>query len=170
MELTPGMKALTPFMRVIEGAAAAHMTTAALWNAVRDQAAANGINLKGASIFDMNRMRALGGQMAAATAAFAALPENGIIPSGAVSQAFYSRPLADQALVPSYEINYQRISSTPEGQLVEWRTLVINARLPITKAEIIDQVTAAAAAEVGPQGTPQGTQLDGIGAIRILSV
>lgn len=170
MELTPGMKVLTPFMRVIEGAAAAHMTTAALWNAVRDQAAANGIELKGASIFDMNALRALGGRMAAATAAFAALPESGIIPSEATSQAFYSRPLADQAIAPMYEINYQRVSSTPEGQLIEWRTLMVNDRLPVTKAEIIDLVTAAAAAEVGPQGTPQGTQLEGIGAIRILSV
>lgn len=169
-DLTPGMRALTPFFRVIEGAAAVGVTTAALWQAVHSYAEANNIPLAGANAIDMSRMRGIAGGMVRAADVLAGLADNAVIPPEAVAQTFYSRPLAEQAIAPTYEINYQRISSTPEGQLMEWRTIMVNDRLPTTRAEVIDLVTEAAANEIGPQGSPQGTELAGIGDIRILAV
>lgn len=170
VDLTPGMRALTPFARIIEGAAAARLGTAAIWQAVRDNALSQGITLAGATAADMSRMRGIAGQLVRASAVFAALPDDGVIPPEAVGTPFYARPATERAIAPAYEINYQVYSDTPGGQVTEWRTLMLRGALPTTRAEILDMVTATAVEQAGAGGPYEGIELAGIGQVRVLAV
>ncbi len=173
MDLTPGQKALLPFWGNIQSAVSQHVGTAELWAAVRDAAAAEGVELRGISATDMSALRGLAaGQRNASTNLLRAGPGD-VITGPMISQDLSSRGLADQALAPSWIVRFEQDLNFSGELMTVWRSSVFEGSLPLTVNDLRNQLDQDAeqllASSSGGIDATSAVHI-GIGSIQISAV
>ena len=140
MQLTPGQKALLPYWGPIQSAVSQRVSTADLWTAVREAAAAEGVTISGVSATDMSGLRGLAASQRNASANFSQAHPGDTITGSMIAQDISSRGLADQALAPSWIVRFEQDLNF-EGQLrTVWRSSVFEGSLPPTVDELRNQL------------------------------
>lgn len=121
-------------------------SVANIWNAVRTQAEAEGADLSGVRIFDMNRIRSLAVEVREAGNRFASAAGNAAIDSSMISQYINSRELRQQNELPVYSVRFEQ-HVTENGEPVSvWRTLQYTGAIPNTKDALLAEIEANAMA------------------------
>lgn len=112
--------------------------------------------------------------IAKAGAALGAADPNAQIDESMVAEAPWSRPLADQLAMPSWQARSQVTYVNEAGQQVsEWFTVGIDLVLPSTVGDLQSQVASSldGMLTAGPtEGTPRRGQLVSVDSITLLSV
>lgn len=166
MDFTPGQRKLLLYWGNIVQSVAARASTADLWNAVRAAAAAEGQDLSGVRLTDMNGLRSIAASQRQAGQTLAAARVDAVIDAGMIGRDLDSRSVQEQLLAPRWRVRFEQ-DVIVGGQLQTlWRTSYIDGFLPSTKADVLAQVDQDA----------QGLADDydqvhaGVGAVQITAV
>lgn len=141
-ELGPGGGKLLGYWGVIQQSVAQRLSTAELWQSVREAAAADGYDISGAGAIDMGTLRSLAASQREADAMLArASPDVGLQASMiGTDLAGFLRPNASAS--PQWLVRFQH-NTIEDGQDVQhWRTSLFTGALPPTKADLLAQLDA----------------------------
>jgi hypothetical protein len=135
---------LTPeqaqYWGVIRGAAAEHLSTADLWQRIRDYEGAQNIARPADLFTAVSQMRSLATTQRTSVEQLAALAENAVLTSVSIAQEINARDPITRALDPKYYIRYEASIVTAEGEGTRWFTLAHNGILPATKGDVLGMV------------------------------
>lgn len=159
-------QAISRYWGVVMSAATQHLTTANLWSAIRDAAAQAGLPSPGVSASAISVIRGQAGKIVRATEQLAAAQPELQLTSAMISQAPWSRPLSEQNTVPMYQVRFEQVIATPEGQQTIWRTSMVQGELPATVGGVQDMV----AQDASNMAAEYEVDMVGIGQISILAV
>lgn len=166
-------KALGLYWGAIQHAAAQHLPTADLWEAIRGAAADAGLESPGVSAIDVSIIRGYAGSMTRATEALAASEPGLGITADMIAEPPWARSLAEQNLTPRYQVTYARQALTADGlEVSQYSTSIFEGTLPDTIGELEAAVLADAVdmlAATPPEETPT-TQILGVSDLTILRV
>lgn len=166
MDFTPGQLQLLAYWGTIQQAVSERASTADLWSAVRNVAAAEGVSFIGVTATDMSALRGIAaGQRNARETLAAARPDQAIEPTMIASD-LSARGQAEQNLAPSWLVRFEH-DITVNGQLqTVWRTSTIDGFLPATKSDLLASVTQDAVGMADDYGV---THI-GVGQMQISAV
>ncbi len=135
------LRALSQFYGSILSGASAGLSTHDLWSAVQNAAVdMSGSPLAGVSIMDMNVLRGLAGSQLAAAAAFQAAGSDVAIDSNMWANEIDQRSYAQRMAAPQWVVRFENTYVDQNGETgVEWRAAVLS-QLPVTKADLLDQL------------------------------
>lgn len=166
MEITPGQRQLLAYWGNIQAAVSQRASTAELWDAVRQASAAEGVQLIGVSATDMSSLRAIASAQRNAMEQLAALRPDGAITGTMIASDLSARPLADQALAPSWIVRFEH-DVTINGELQTlWRSSVFEGSLPPTAGAL----RSAVEGDAGALAEDYGVTHVGVGRIQISAV
>lgn len=139
MELTPGLaKVIARYGGAIQAAAANHLSTADVWQAIRDSADAQGFETVGVSATDVSRARGIYGRMVRAADTLANADLDSAIDGSMIGQAPWSPPLDVQAAAPEWMATF-KLSGVRDGEPVEeWHSVYLGSDLPDTVGDLWD--------------------------------
>lgn len=139
MDLTPGLsKVIARYGGAIQAAAGNHLSTADVWQAIRDSAAAQGLETLGVSATDVSRARGIYGGMIRAADTLASAERDAPIDSSMIGQAPWSPPLDVQAAAPEWLATF-KLSGIRDGEPVEeWHSVYLGSDLPETVGDLWD--------------------------------
>lgn len=121
---------------VIRGTAAEHLSTADLWQRIRDYEGNQNVPRPENLLFAVNQMRSAAVAQRNSVEALAALADNAVITSEHVGTEVNARDVITRALAPKYFIRYEASIVTPEGEATRWFTLAHDGILPATKGDL----------------------------------
>lgn len=166
MDLTPGQIKALVYWGVIESAVTKRASTADLWDAIREAAAAAGRPSVGVSASDISRLRGIAASQRNTAENLDRARPGDVITSSMIAQDIAARPLQDQILAPSWIVRFEH-DVTIDGQLQTfWRSSVIDGSLPPTKGQLRSQIEADASAMADDYGV---THI-GVGRMQITAV
>lgn len=142
------------------------MTTAELWGAIRAEAGRLGLDRPGVSAADVSRLRGAAGQIQARSDALSATAGNRAIRSDLISRAPWAEPVGGRSPLPRFQVRFAHTFTLRGVESTEWRTVMINSKLPRTVGELRDMIDADA--EQIARGY-QGEHV-GIGALQVIQV
>lgn len=150
---------------VIEQATRDRLGTAEVWQAIREQAAAAGLDSPGITAQDVSRLRGLaGGVRATATRLENAEPEWGI-DGGMIANAPWARPLSERNTLPLFQVRFEHTVQNNGQTTTEWRTVMFRNTLPTTVGEL----TEALEQDAEQMADDYGYTHVGIGSFSILA-
>ena len=166
MDLTSGQKQLLAYWGIIQAAVSQRASTAALWEAVRSDALAQGVTIQGVSAIDMGRLRSIVADQRNAMEAFGLLRPNEAITQSQIGTDISARDLAAQALAPTWLVRFEH-DVVVEGELQTlWRTSTFEGSLPATAGSLRSAVEADAQALADDYDVTHA----GVGRIQIVAV
>lgn len=157
---------LAAYWGLIQQGVSARMTTAQLWNTVKQAAQTENADLTGVRIFDMNNIRGLAASIRNQSQNFMNAPSNASIDNTMISQNINSRPLLDQNEVQIYQVRFEHLVTTGGEQSSVWRTIQYTMDMPTTKDALLADIEANAIALANNYNVGHA----GIGQIQISSV
>lgn len=129
---------------VINSAAAESLTTAALWDQIRGFEEEQGISRPAGLFKAVSSMRSLAVSQRLARDSLTAAADNVALTADHIAQDINSRPLAEQALAPLYQVRFKATVLTSEGSIDRWLTVMNNGILPATKGDLVSLVASSA--------------------------
>lgn len=167
--------ALSRYWSEIYGGAAQRLSTADLWQNIRDKAQAAGETTTGVTATAVSTLRGFAsGMISAANRLAAAEPELSLT-SAFIAEAPWSRPLQQQSTMPIYQVGFDNTIELPDGTTsVVRQTITITGQLPQTVGDLYGVVGSeagilASEGSVDSTTTPRGTSL-GVDNLQVLSV
>ena len=155
------MSALGWAFGAIQGAAYQGMTTADLWQNLRDAAEAQGLETVGLSAADVSSLRGYAGQIKAAADALASADPALGLESKMVGYAPWSMDQSTLNVAPEYWARVEMTVADEQGnQSTGWATMTGITSLDMTAGELQQMIQAnaeAAALSEGTGTTPRGT-------------
>jgi hypothetical protein len=121
---------------VIRGATSERLSTADLWQRIRDFEGARNVTRPDQLLFAVNQMRSASVEQRSAVDAISALAENAVITAAHIGTEINARDVLTRALSPKYYIRYEASIVTAEGESTRWFTLAHDGILPATKGDI----------------------------------
>lgn len=166
MQFTSGQKTLLLYWGTIQEAVSRRAGTAELWEAVRNVATREGVELSGVSASDMSSLRGISARQRNSMDSFQRAGPNDAITGPMIGSDVSARDAMAQSLAPSYIVRFEH-DVTVNGELLTfWRSSVIDGRLPTTKAELLRSVEQDA---VGLADDYDETHV-GVGRVQISAV
>lgn len=123
---------------VIEQATRDRLGTAEIWQAIREQAAASGLDSPGVTAQDVSRLRGLAGNVRATSARLENADTGYALDSTMIARAPWARPLAERNTLPLYQVRFEHTTENNGETTTEWRTVMFRNTLPTTVGELID--------------------------------
>lgn len=139
-ELTPGMLKLTTYWGTIQSAVSQRASTADLWSAVKNAAAAEGFSIAGASGADMSRLRGIAAANRNAMETFSRSGAGLGITANMVGSELYARDPTTQALTPRFVVRFAHNVIENGAETTQWRASVFEGILPPTVGEMRAQL------------------------------
>lgn len=165
-DMSPGTRRAMQYWGVIEHAARERMNTADLWAAIRDQAAAAGLDRPGVTAQDVSRLRGIAGSIRGADRQLDRANAEYGLTGAMISRAPWARDFAAMNTSPMHQVRFEH-QFTREGEPVtEWRSVMFQGALPTTVAELM----AALDFDAQQMADNYGYEHVGIGAVSILAV
>lgn len=167
--------ALSRYWSEIYGGAAAHLTTADLWDNIRSRAQDLGMSTTGVTATAVSTLRGFAGSMVSAADRLAAAEPELALTSAFVAEAPWSRGLQQQQTMPIYQVGFDNEIELPDGTTsVVRQTITVTGQLPATIGDLYGVVgseadTLASEGSVDSTTTPRGTSLS-VDNLQILSV
>lgn len=140
MDFTPGQRKLLLYWGNIVQSVSARAPTALLWQDVRAAAAAEGQDLSGVRLTDMNGLRSIAASQRVAGQTLAAARVDAVIDAGMIGRDLDSRSLQEQQLAPRWRVRFEQDVIVSGSLKTVWRTSYIDGILPSTKADVLSQV------------------------------
>lgn len=165
-DLTPAETKAMAYWPQIEGSAARHDTTASLWASINAAAAELGLTSPGVSAIAVNRLRAMATGIQRRSDQLAALPNSKRLTSGLVSQAPWSRSLAEQRALPKFQARFQHTFTKNGDSVTEWRTSVWDGKLPRTIGQLRDAIDL----DAQNMANKYGVEHDSVDAIQLFQI
>jgi hypothetical protein len=135
-DLSPAARKALAYWPQIEEAAHYSMTTADLWETIHAAAEDLGLASPGVTLRGVSELRSLATQIQASGRRFESLGDESSVEGRHVSDAPWSRPLAEREGLSIFQVRYQHTTLTAEGPETNWRTSIFYGQLPGTKAEL----------------------------------
>lgn len=144
---------IAQYWGVIRGQIAARATTAQLWSAVRNAAAAEGYTTLTGGLAEMNRLRGLGTGLRAAAERFAKARGSAGIESSMFAPDVSARSIPGLSVTPTYRVSFVHTTVDLQGILrTQYRIVSFPLQLPSTKDALIAELDADAGALAGKYG------------------
>lgn len=159
---------LAAYFGVIQNAVSQRKNTSELYANLRAAFAESGQTFQGIPIGAVSTARGLAAQIRNTREAFTAAPGDSTIDASMVAQNWYSRPLSDQNILPSYDIRFQHTYISEGETFTEWRTVTNLDLAGFTKDELIAQLDEIAAVDFVAHY--EGIQHVSVGAVEISAV
>lgn len=125
---------------VIASAAGERASAADLWALISAYEEQEGISRPAGLFQAVNAMRSVAVASRNAGEALAAAPDSTVIDASMIAEAINSRPLAEQALAPSFTIRYEATVLVDGEEQTVWRSIIQRGALPLTKGDLVDLV------------------------------
>lgn len=130
------LKALQ-YWGTVRGAVAQRASTADVWGAIRDMAAASGLPNLGISLQDFNQLRSAAVGVRNAGETLAKAPAEWGLNSSMIGVTPYARSLADRANTPQWSVGMYHTTADLEGnESTDYRMVRFTGQLPATKADL----------------------------------
>lgn len=124
----------------IEYAAANRMPTAQLWDTLNAAAADLGLDTPGVTLQGVNELRHLATTIQASSARLERSDPSYRLEGNLVSEAPWSRSLAERDAMPMFQVRYQHTTVGPNGEETNWRTSTFHGQLPGTIGDLFDAI------------------------------
>lgn len=145
----------------IQGAAYQGLSTAEVWQSLRDAAESQGLSTVGLSAADVSSLRGYAGQIKSAADALSAAEPSAGLESGMVGYAPWSMSLNTLAVAPEYWARVEMTVADEQGNLsTGWMTMTGITSLDMTAGDLNAMLQAnaeAAAVSEGTGTTPRGS-------------
>ena len=128
----------------VQGAVSQRANTAAVFAAVRAEAESQGLRTPAGLFKTVNQYRSIAARLRNASEKLMAAGPGQVLTSDMVGITPYSRSLADMSLAPKYHISFQQLVQTETGTNLVWRSDVISGILPVTKGDLLAQLSVTA--------------------------
>lgn len=175
-DLTDQQKlALGRYWPQIYGGAAGKVSTADLFDSIRQRAADLGLPSVGVGAQVISTLRGFASRMVASSERLNSSDPSLPISASLLAEPPWSRSTVEQATMPVYNVGFLHTVQTEDGQTLSvWQTMVFTGGLPSTVGELQDQVASeaqrlASEATGDSKGTPRGTSL-GVSQLNIQAV
>lgn len=151
-ELRPGAQKLLGLFGSVQASTFAGLSTADVWQEIRDAADAQGVDLSGVSAADVSQLRGIANAARSAMNAFQrADPNAGIVGDMIYSAPWTATPTGGEVL-PAYRVRYQLVVTAASGEeQVLWQSYT-TTQLPGTKEGLISDVSAVGAGDTAHYG------------------
>lgn len=127
------------FWGVATGAVASRATTAEVWGAINDAAAAMGMSSPGLSLRDFNTLRSQAASVRNASERLDSGQFESQITGDMIGTPPWARDLAERNAAPMYQVRFKHDTADSEGFITsDWRTVVFSSGLPPTLAAFHD--------------------------------
>lgn len=151
---------------VVEGAARQGLGTAAIWDAIREHAAALGLESPGVTAQDVSRLRGQAGGIIRAENALGRAPAQQGIGAEMIATPWFGRTLDRQNAMPVYQARFEHTVLRDGVEVTEWRTVTFRGALPATVGALADAVDLDAA----QMADNYGVEHLGVGTISLMAV
>jgi len=166
MDFTESQRKLLTYWGTIVSAVNQRVSTAELWNMVRDVATREGVELKGVGAIDMGRLRSIAaGQRTAAENLGAARPGQ-VITGQMIGTDLSARSSQLQAMAPSWIVRFEHDVIVSGELTTVWRSSTFDGSLPPT----IDDLRSAIEADAEAMAEDYDVSHAGIGRLQISAV
>lgn len=165
-DLTPGASKLLAWWGSVSAGVSQRLDTASMWDAVRNAAANEGVDLAGVSALDMNTLRSYAASQRTAMDNLTRAGDTGPIDASMIGQAPWSRDLNSQNLAPKWEVRYERNVIVDGEEQTLWSTSTFTGERPQSIEDMRAQLEQDAADNAGLYGQ----QHLSVGRIQITAV
>lgn len=135
-DLRPGAAKLLPLLGDIQAGAAAHDTTAALWQRVQDAAASQGYDISGASALDLGQLRSWAASNVYAQEALAKAGASTSLDASMIGRELYTTPGTIEGRQQLYNVRFLHTVIENGVEINIWRTSQFTGLLPPTKDQL----------------------------------
>lgn len=135
-ELSPAAQKALAYWPQIEYAAAYRMTTADLWNAIRDEAERLGLASPGVPLQGVNELRGIATRIQASSDRLNAARDEQRITRLMRAEAPWRRTYRAQRANPMFSVRFAHTFTSNGEQFTEWRTSVFQGRAPATVGQL----------------------------------
>jgi len=135
-DLRPGAAKLLPLLGDIQAGAAAHDTTAALWQRVQDAAASQGYDISGANALDLGQLRSWAASNAYAAEALARAGASTSLDASMIGRELYTTPGTIEGQAQLYNVRFEHTVIENGVEIDIWRTSQFTGLLPPTKDQL----------------------------------
>jgi hypothetical protein len=136
MDFTEGQRKLLAYWGEIRSGVSQRVSTAELWEIVRNAATREGVTLQGVGILDMSRMRSIAAGQRTALENLAQARPDQVITGAMIARDLSARDERLQSLAPSWLVRFEHdVIVNGELQTV-WRTSTFDNSLPLTIADL----------------------------------
>lgn len=139
-DLSDEARAALAYWPQIEYAAANHLPTAALWDTLKAAASDLGLESPGVTLQGVNQLRSMATTIQGASARLERSDPSYRMEGRLISEAPWSRSLAERDAMPMYQVRYQHTTVGPNGEETSWRTSTFHGQLPSTIEDLYDAI------------------------------
>lgn len=157
-----GRVPLAQYWGVIQRAVSERVTTAELWNMIRNASEAEGYVGTTGGLPEMNRLRGAAAAIRNASDVFRSARDDATITASMFAPDINAKAIPGLSLTPVYRVRFEHTIGTLEGQLVTtWRTISFPMQLPGTKDLLMAELEANASS-LAEQYGEEHIGLDGV--------
>lgn len=139
-DLSDAERAAMAYWPQIDHAARAGLTTAELWDSIRESAAQYGLERPGVGIIGVSQLRARAGEIAAANNQLADLADNRVMRAAHIPVAPYARPAGERRAEQRIAARFLHTTNRAGSEEQAWRTVMFTGPLPRTIGELRTRV------------------------------